>query len=111
MATISLNEFVMSGAKVRAQVGDVLTYAGHVHGSVGNDMDYAIFDSAVVGYKGFDVVFEHPELLEREGWAGGDSATGTYSFEAKKRGTTLVRLIHLFRGQEEAKHDVEVIVG
>ena len=109
MATISVNELVLDKKTLRAKVGDVLTYAGKIHGSVGFGLDYEIKDEPIIGYQNFTTDYHTPENM-KAGWTGGDGATGTYFFEAKKAGTTLLRLIHLFRGDIEEEHFVEIIV-
>jgi hypothetical protein len=109
MATISLNELVLEKKTTRANVGDMLTYAGKIHGSVGFGLDYQIADTEIIGYQNFETRYHNPENMKK-GWTGGDGATGTYFFAAKKAGTTIVRLIHLYRGEIEEQHDIEIIV-
>jgi hypothetical protein len=109
MATISLNELVLDKKTVRVKVGDVLTYAGKIHGSVGFGLDYEIKDAAIIGYQNFLTKYHNPENM-KAGWTGGDGATGTYFFEAKKAGATVLRLIHLYRGDIEEEYFVEIIV-
>jgi hypothetical protein len=107
MATISLNDYLLQPMPIH--VGDLLQYSGYVHGSVGNNLDYELSENEVLAYQNYASYYHHPENM-KDGWTGGDAATGTYIFEARKSGTARLVLLHLFRGSVEVRHELDITV-
>jgi hypothetical protein len=107
MATISLNDYLLQPMPIH--VGDLLQYSGYVHGSVGNGLDYQLSQNEVLAYQNYTTRYHNPENMKL-GWTGGDAATGTYTFVAQTTGTAHLVLLHLFRGQVEARHELDIVV-
>jgi hypothetical protein len=108
MATIwRLNEHLQAGA-LRVRVGDLMEYAGYVHGSVGNELGHELLmGSEFVTFLGETTAYHTPENM-KDGWTGGDGATATLSFRAVAAGAVSIRFLHYFRGDIEESYDFSI---
>lgn len=93
-----------------AQSGDQFTFSYNEHVSVGYTADFDIENQEIVRHLKTDTVYEHPERLEDPQITGADSATTTFIFEAREKGTTLLFIQKYFRFELEEKFQFRITV-
>jgi len=89
--------------------GEVLTYTGYVHISVGYWLEYKIGNEQTLQLKNSKVDYQNPENM-RAGMTGGDAANKTFYFEAIAAGETELQILKNFRGEIESQETWKIIV-
>ncbi|MCU0436816.1 MAG: hypothetical protein MUC49_02815 [Raineya sp.] len=85
---------------------EIFYYEAEIHGSVGIGVEYEIGDTNVVA-------FDHDEIRYKnkgEIAPGGDKATKTFTFKAKKLGETTLTIKETFRGDVKKTYTNKIIV-
>ncbi|MDB2656565.1 hypothetical protein N9Y60_00770 [Crocinitomicaceae bacterium] len=88
-------------------LGDIITYTGHVHGSVGEQFTVDIDDNGVLRMIDTEIDYEQDQSL---GMSGGDGAWKTYLFQATKIGESTITIQEIFRGEVISERTITVIV-
>lgn len=93
--------------KIILEVGQKIYYQADVHGSVGAWV-YTTSENEEV-LENVDAHFAY-HTVQIEGETGGDRATKTYVFEAKKKGKTKLTITNSFRGETTGKKTIKIVV-
>lgn len=99
-----------SKKEYHAQSGDLYTFAYNEHVSVGYTADFEIENQEVLGHHNTDTAYQHPERLKDPKITGADSATTTFTFEAREKGTTLLFIRKYFRFELEEEFQFRITV-
>ncbi len=91
--TVELSPF--KGADT-LKLGQFLTYSGHIHGSVGEQVAVIISDESVIRLIDSEITYEQDQS---EGLSGGDAAWKTFLFKAEKVGESKILVQEIFRGE------------
>ena len=104
MNTIELSEL---NPKYEVKVGDQMSYAVGIHGSVGIEANLSIENTEVV--KEVDRKFEYDNPSKSD-MPGGDGGVRTHTFEAMSIGTTILKVQLEFRGEATNIYNIEIKV-
>ncbi|GAB5416400.1 MAG: hypothetical protein Crog4KO_10140 [Crocinitomicaceae bacterium] len=77
-------------------LGDVVTYTGHVHGSVGEQVSAQILEDGVLRFIDTEIDYEQDQS---QGLSGGDGAWKSFVYHATKVGETTITIQEIFRGE------------
>jgi hypothetical protein len=88
-------------------LGDIITYTGHVHGSVGEQFTMDMENKGVLRFIDAEINYEQDQSL---GMSGGDGAWKTYIFQATQVGESVVTIQEIFRGEVISESSITVIV-
>lgn len=97
----------LKNKKIVLEVGQKIYYQADVHGSVGSWVNAISKNEEVI--ENIDSHFAY-HRVQIEGETGGDRATKTYIFEAKKKGKATLRITHTFRGETRGERTIKIIV-
>jgi hypothetical protein len=100
-----LNPLATSALTIKA--GEIVCYAGEVHGSVGSGLSYSIEDESIVKLS-YEKMQYHNK--DHDKMPGADKATKTYAFKGVKSGKTKVTVNEVFRGKVENTYSFEITV-
>jgi len=81
-------------------------YEADIHGSVGIGVEYEIGDTNVVAFDHDEIRYKNKGKIE----PGGDKATKTFAFRAKKLGETTLTIKETFRGDVKQTYTNKIIV-
>ncbi|KOY88155.1 hypothetical protein AD998_10920 [bacterium 336/3] len=81
-------------------------YEADIHGSVGIGVEYEIGDTNVVAFDHDEIRYKNKGKIE----PGGDKATKTFAFRAKKLGETTLTIKETFRGDVKKTYTNKIIV-
>lgn len=95
--------------EVIAKSGRRLQYQFRKHESVGFNASYTIAEPEILSFDKEEVSYLNPENNQAD-TSGGDDATGTFFFRAKRPGETVITVKHLFRGTVEQDVSIKVFV-
>jgi len=88
-------------------LGDIITYTGHVHGSVGEQFTMNIVDNGVLRFIDAEIDYEQDQSL---GLSGGDGAWKTYLYQATQVGESIITIQEIFRGEVISEKTIVIIV-
>ena len=97
-------------SSVILEIGDIVYYEFHRHGSVGEDAEFDIEDDSILIHERTESEYLHPENLKKPGWTGGDAERGRWFFKALKKGKTKLTIRILFRFEIESECTMTIIV-
>lgn len=78
------------------ELGDIVTYTGHVHGSVGEQVTVRILNDSVLRFIDSEIDYEQDQS---QGLSGGDGAWKTFTYQATTIGETTITIQEIFRGE------------
>ncbi len=102
--TISLIPFK---SQETVMLGDVITYTGHVHGSVGEQVTIEIMEDSVLRFIDTEIDYEQDQS---QGLSGGDGAWKSFIYQATKVGETTITIQEVFRGEVMQEHTITINV-
>ncbi|PWL28742.1 MAG: hypothetical protein DCO96_07930 [Fluviicola sp. XM-24bin1] len=89
------------------RVGQYLTYSGHIHGSVGEQVAVIVSDESMVQLIDSEITYKYDQS---EGLSGADAAWKTFLFKAEKVGQTEIVVQEIFRGEVIQESTVVIVV-
>lgn len=100
--TLSLSLF---GGSDTVSVGQIIEFTGHVHSSVGKEIEVKVGRYRIVSFVDSEIVYKNDETKEM---SGGDAAWKTFLFRAESAGQTKIIIQEIFRG--EVTHESETLI-
>ncbi len=94
----------------RLSVDEVVYYAFHRHGSVGEDAEFEIENDEVISHERTETEYIHIEKMKKPEWTGGDAEKGKWFFKALRPGSTRLTVRILFRFEVESECTVKIVV-
>ncbi len=94
----------------RLSVGEVVYYAFHRHGSVGEDAEFEIDNEEVITHERTETEYIHIEKMKKPEWTSGDAERGMWIFKALRPGSTRLTVRILFRFEVESECTVKIVV-
>jgi hypothetical protein len=85
---------------------EIFYYEADIHGSVGIGVEYEIGDTSIVAFDHDEIRYKNKGEIE----PGGDQATKTFAFKAKKLGETTIVVKETFRGDVKQTYTNKIIV-
>ncbi|XOV67053.1 MAG: hypothetical protein ACFHU9_15615 [Fluviicola sp.] len=102
--TLELTPFSSSDT---VHVGQIITYTGNIHGSVGEELEVYSSDEDIVQFIDSDIQYKKKQV---PGMTGGDAAWKTFLFKAEKAGNTEMTIQEIFRGEVIQETRVVIMV-
>jgi hypothetical protein len=102
-------DWKVESTTVELNEGNRFSFKFHRHGSVGEDAEFEIDDTAIITHEKTETEYLHPERM-KPGWTGGDAERGQWFFRALKSGVTSITVSVLFRFDVESEHKVKFVV-
>lgn len=99
----------LSDSSIEILKNEIFYYETTVHASVGIEVEYEIENTKIVQFHHEDISYKHKKDMEK-GLSGADEATKTFAFKAKSRGTTIITIKELFRGDVKNTYTFKIIV-
>ncbi|MCR9171663.1 MAG: hypothetical protein NXI10_04175 [bacterium] len=102
--TVALNPFTRMDT---VQVGQIISYTGNVHGSVGEQLEVTSSDENIVEFIDSKIKYKKKQV---PGMTGGDAAWKTFLFEAKEPGSANIEVQEYFRGELTDVFSIQIVV-
>lgn len=87
--------------------GDIITYTGHIHGSVGEQFTVDFEENGVLRFVDVEIDYEQDQS---QGLSGGDGAWKTFIFQATNIGESTITIQEVFRGEVMSERSITVVV-
>lgn len=97
----------LATSNITVKTGEIICYAGEVHGSVGSGLSYSIKDESIIKLNHETLKYNDES---RKNMPGGDKATKTYAFKAIKEGETTLTVNEMFRGEVKNSYSFQIKV-
>ncbi|MFW9793699.1 MAG: hypothetical protein ACFFEE_05335 [Candidatus Thorarchaeota archaeon] len=94
----------------RLSVDEVVYYAFHRHGSVGEDAEFEIENDEVIAHERTETEYIHIGKMKKPEWTGGDAERGWWFFKALRPGSTRLTVRILFRFEVENECTIKIVV-
>ncbi len=94
----------------RLSVDEVVYYAFHRHGSVGEDAEFEIENDEVISHERTETEYIHIEKMKKPEWTGGDAERGKWFFKALRPGSTKLTVRVMFRFEVESECTIKIVV-
>lgn len=94
----------------RLSVGEVVYFAFHRHGSVGEDAEFEIDNGEVLSHEGSETEYINIEKMKKPEWTSGDAERGKWFFRAIRPGTARLTVRTLLRFKTESECTVKMVV-
>lgn len=104
-AMIEINPLISK--KITLKIGQKAYYQATEHGSVGIGVGVVSKNNNILEKADTHFAYHRVQVV---GMTGGDRATRTHIFEAKKAGKTKIMIREGFRGETTKKHTVKIII-